>query len=264
MKSIPSWLPLPSDYCQFTLPEMALKERVIVISGATGGLGTALSKQCAKAGATVVLVGRNLKKLEALYDVLDADGPAQPAIVPLNQETAVEHDYQQMSEMLTEEFGHLDALVHTAAALGTLTPLPAISQAEWSNTMAVNLTSARLLSIACLPLLKQRPGASITFTLDAKTSAYWGAYGVSKAGVAALVTMLADENDGRKGEAGEPLLAINGIDPGPMRTPLRRRAFPGELESESPWPEERLGPFLAAISRLDPQVCGACMGWPAA
>ncbi len=255
------WNPLPAAYRDYTLPAMALKERIVVISGATGGLGTALSKQCAQAGATVVLVGRNLKKLEALYDVLDASGPAQPAIVPLNQETAVEHDYQQMSEMLAEEFGHLDAVVHTAASLGTLTPLPAISQAEWAGTMAINLTSARLLSIACLPLLKQQSNASITFTLDAKTSAYWGAYGVSKAGLAALTTMLADENDGRKGEAGQPLLAINGIDPGPMRTSLRRRAFPGELESESPWPEDRLGPFLAAISRLDPNLCGACMGW---
>lgn len=240
-----------------TLNENALRDCVVTVTGATGGLGTALTKACASAGATLVLVGRNVDKLEALYDVLESiPGAAQPAIIPINQEIASEADYANVGDVIKKEFGKLDALVHTAAQLGTITPMPAISQAEWTRIMSVNFTSARLLTMACLPALQLSSNASIVYTLDAKPGAYWGPYGVSKEALRCMANMLFDETSTQSNADGAPKMAINTIDPGPMRTPLRRRAFPGELESETQPPDSLLGPFMALISRMDPHLNG--------
>lgn len=254
------YTPVTDALRDFTFEDQALKDRVVLISGATGGLGTVLSQTCARAGATVVLVARKLKNLEALYDSIEKiEGAPQPAIITLDQANAPEADYHQLTQILSSEFGRLDALVHTAADLGVLSPLQLIPQADWTRVMSVNLTSARLLTNACLPMLSLSNNASITFTLDDKTSAYWGAYGVSKVALMQLANMLFDETEKQRGEDGAPKIAVNSIDPGAMRTPLRRKAFPGELESEAPSPTTRLGPFLALISRQDKQLNGATL-----
>lgn len=247
----------------FTLSKGALNKRVIVISGATGGLGTVLSQACASAGATVVLLGRKLQKLEALYDAIEnIEGAPQPAIITLDQEKAPEADYHQLGEMLGNEFGHVDALVHTAADVGVLSPLTQIKQADWTRVMSVNITSARLLNNACLPLMADSDNASVTFTLDDKTSAYWGAYGVSKTALLQLAHMLFDETENQRLPDGTPKIAINAVNPGPMRTALRRKAFPGELETETATPDTCLGPFLALISRHDKQLNGVLLKQP--
>ncbi len=248
--------PITDTQSSFSLPANALQNKVIVISGATGGLGTPLSKACASAGATVVLLGRKLKKLEALYDVVDSLGDATPALVTLDQATAIPESYVELGQMLSSEFGRLDGLVHCAAELGVLTPLQALQQTDWAKVVAVNLTSARLLTNACLPLLDQTGNGSVVFTLDQKASAYWGAYGVSKAGAQTLMRTYADETDGRKNPQGDCNVVFNAVDPGPMRTPLRRKAFPGELESETPTPDSKLGPFLSLLTRSDPTLTG--------
>lgn len=244
----------------FSLQKNALRNRVIVISGATGGLGTALSQACARSGATLVLLGRKLKKLEALYDSIEQiDGAAQPAIITLDQETSPEADYLQLSELLASEFNQVDSLIHTAADVGVLSPLSQIKQADWTRVMSINLTSARLLSNACLPLMSQSDNASVTFSMDDKFSAYWGAYGVSKTALLQLAHMLFDETENQRHADGSPKIAINAINPGPMRTPLRRKAFPGELETETATPDTCIGPYLALISRQDRQLNGALL-----
>lgn len=241
----------------------ALHNRTVVVSGATGGLGTVLTQACARAGATVVLLGRKLDKLEALYDSIEnIEGTATPAIITLDQESSPEADYHQLSEILSGEFGGIDALVHTAADVGVLSPLSQIKQADWTRVMSINLTSVRLLNNACLPLMSQSDMASITFTMDDKHSAYWGAYAVSKSALLQLAHTLFDETEGQKHEDGSPKIAINAINPGPMRTALRRKAFPGELENETALPETRLGPFLALICRQERNLNGVLLNQP--
>lgn len=241
---------------QFALTAKALENKVFVVSGATGGLGTELSKALARRGASVVLLGRKLKKLEALYDVLTTLSSATPALVTLDQATALPENYLELGQMLANEFGQLDGLVHCAADLGVLTPQHALQQTDWARVMAVNVSSARLLTNACLPLLEQAGNASTVFTLDRKVSAYWGAYGISKVATQALMQTYADENDAKLTPKGHPIIAFNAIDPGPMRTPLRRRAFPGELEAETTPPADKLGPFLSLLTRADPSLTG--------
>ena len=256
----PNYQQASAEQRQFELPANAFAGKNIAITGATGGLGTALSKSLAAAGATVVLVSRKEKKLEKLYDALLANGAPTPAIVPIEQDKANEAAYAELAELIYGEMGGLDALIHTAADLGTPTPMTAIAHAEWMRVMSVNLTSARLLSLAMLPLLKESPLGSMVFLLDNKPGAYWGGYGISKQATQAMMHMLADENDQpADGGDGFPRLAINGFDPGPMRTPLRRRAFPGEQENESPLPEQALGTLNWLLSRQDRAVNGKAL-----
>ena len=257
----PNYIDCQADQKDFKLGPGSLDNKVILITGATGGLGTELSKACAEAGATVILVSRKLKKLEKLYDVVQGLGKAEPAMMTLEQDKAGPNEYIEIADMLESEIGSLDAIVHTAADLGTSTPQMAIDQSEWARVMNVNLSSARLLSLYCMPLLSKSSLASISFLLDYKTTAYWGGYGVSKQAVQTFMHMLADEHEGKKDQEGNPLVAINGYDPGPMRTPLRRRAFPGELEEETVPPQNKLGPLLSLISRTDRQLTGAAFHW---
>ncbi|MFK7995368.1 MAG: SDR family NAD(P)-dependent oxidoreductase [Granulosicoccus sp.] len=257
----PNYQPSTQTQKEFKPGEDALAGKVVLITGATGGLGTCLSIACAQAGATVALASRNEKKLEKLYDVIVDSGAEKPAIIPLQQDKAGPAEYSQLADLLTSEFGMLDALVHCSADLGTPTPQLNISHAEWVKVMNVNLTAARLLSLHCMPLLTGSEIGSITFLLDKKTTAYWGSYGVSKQALQTLMHMLADETDNKLGNDNSPLLAINGFDPGPIRTPLRRRAFPGEREDETDLPQTRLGPLLSLILRTDRKLTGAAVSF---
>jgi len=182
-------------------------------------------------------------------------------MITLEQDKAGPAEYIEIADMLQSELGGLDAIIHASADSGTSTPQMAIEHAEWVRVMNVNLTSARLLSLYCIPMLSQSELGSITFLLDDKTSAYWGGYGVSKSALLTFMRMLADEHDSKLGADGHPLVAINGYDPGPMRTPLRRRAFPGELEVETVLPVKKLGPLLSLLSREDRAVTGQALNW---
>jgi len=244
---------------RFVLADGALTGRVVIVTGATGGLGTALCLALGSAGATLALVGRTEKKLDALYDALLANGSPTPAVVPLAQEKATEAEYEELAGLVSGELGGLDALVHASAAFGSPTPMDNLPQADWHRAMTVNVTAARLASLACLPALVASPLGSLTFLLDHKPGAFWGGYGVSKQATHALMHTLHDEHEGRRDERGHPRVAINGYDPGPIRTPLRRRAFPGELEREAPLPAARLGPLLALIARQDRASSGVAL-----
>lgn len=257
----PNYQPSTPTQKAFAPGTTSLVDKVVLITGATGGLGTCLSLACAQAGATVVLASRNQKKLEKLYDVIVDSGAAKPAIIPLQQDKAGPAEYSQLAGFLQTEFGKLDALVHCSADLGTPTPQLNIENAEWVRVMNVNLTAARLLSLHCMPILMESDIGSVTFLLDHKTTAYWGGYGVSKQALQSFMYMLADETDNKLGEDQCPKLAINGYDPGPMRTPLRRRAFPGELVKETELPHTRLGPLLSLIMRTDRKLTGSAVSF---
>ncbi len=243
---------------QYQLAPGSWDERVVLITGATGGLGSVLSHAFAKAGATVVLMGRHRKRLEAIYDELVAAGAKEPAMIEQDFTETTPEILQNTADIVEQTFSRLDALVHTAATLGELTPLQVTDDSSWRKTFDVNLHAARDLTMACLPLLSKTGNASVLFTLDDKPGAYWGGYGVSKAALKTLMHVFADENDNVLDENNVPKVAINGIQPGPMRTRLRRRAFSGELEHETPLAIEQLGTFLYLLDRVDKTACGQC------
>lgn len=211
----------------------ALSGRVILVTGANGGLGSEVARACARAGATVVLCGRKVRKLEKLYDELVAAGAAEPAILPVDLEGATPTQYEELVGNIGRELGHLDGLVHAAAYFDALTPLQHHKPDEWLRTLQVNLSAPFALTQACLPLLVAAPDSAVVFVSDDPEqagSAHWGAYGVAKAGVERLASILHDENDTTS-------LRVHVLLPGPMRTALRRRAWIGEDPAGQPTPE---------------------------
>ncbi len=214
--------------------------------GAAGGLGKPLALACAAHGATVVLHGRIVSKLEAIYDEIVAAGNPQPTILPLDLATASTEDFGQVAGAIHAQLGRLDGLVHTAAFLGSLGPIEHQSFDAWQKVLRVNLAAAMAMTRSMLPLLTSAPNAAVIFTLDTRGEdprAYWGAYGAAKAGLSALAAILADEWENR------PNLRVDAVVPGPMRTPLRALTHPGEDRSALPLPEALVPLYLHLLSR---------------
>ncbi len=221
------------------LPDL-LADRVILVTGAGDGIGRAAAESFAAHGATVVLLGRAIRKLEKVYDEIEQAGHPQPAIYPMNLEGATPKDYGDLAQVLETEFGRLDGLLHNAAMFGGLTPIAHYDIEQWYRILQVNLNAPFLPTRAVLGLMIRSPDASIVFTADAvsdRGQAYWGAYGVAKGGTRTLMKMLADEL-----EANTPV-RVNGIDPGKVRTNLRLRAYPGG-DPEWSAPDAIMGTYL--------------------
>lgn len=209
-----------------------LAGRVILVTGASGGLGGAVARASAAAGATVVLTGRKARPLEKLYDELVASGAPTPAIVPLDLEQATPDQYAEVAETLRKEFGQLDGLVHGATHFDALTPVGYHPPDGWLRALQVNLSAPFALTQACLPLLEASADSAVIFIGDDPNElegAYWGAYSVSKAGLERFATILHDEHDSGP-------LRVHMLLPGPMRTSLRRKAWFGEDTMQQPTP----------------------------
>lgn len=230
-----------------------LEGKVILVTGAAGGIGEMVSKAFAQQGATVILLGRTISKLEKLYDQIEQAGYPQPAIYPLNLEGATPHDYEELANRLGEEFGRLDGLVHNAAMLGGLTPIEHYDVGRWYQILQVNLSGPFMLTKACLPLLKQSNAASVIFTTDAmakQPKAYWGAYSVAKAGLENMSKMLAEELE-QQGN-----VRFNCLDPGPTKTLFRARIYPGENPQTLPLPETLMPAYLYLMSEQSKGISG--------
>ena len=218
-----------------------LKNRIVMVTGASDGIGKALAVHIAGLGAQVVLHGRNTKKLESVYDQITnlKDAP-RPSIAVLDLATADSDAYSSLVNSIEQEFGHLDGLVHNAGILGQRLSIEQYDVADWQRVMHVNLTVPFVLTQALLPLLRQSPDPSIVFTssgVGRVGKAFWGAYSVSKFGTEALSQILADENR-------HTPLRVNCINPGPVRTNMRLAAYPAEDRDALKRPEDILAAYV--------------------
>ncbi len=218
-----------------------LKDRVILITGAGQGLGRVAALTYANYGATVILHGRKVKKLESVYDEIETIGKAQALIYSLDLEHAEENDFAAVAQAIEQQLGRLDGILHNAAFLHGLSPLENQSVKQWKAMLQVNLIAPFALSKACLPLLKSSPDASVIMTSSShghKPSAYWGGFTVAKAGLEALVKIQADEWEST------PNLRINTIVPGIVNSPQRAKTHPGEIKKTMRQPEDLMTTYL--------------------
>ncbi len=220
---------IPAEYADasafLTTPD-ALAQRTVLITGASSGIGSEVACACARSGATVILLARDIPRLEAIYDRIVAAGGPEPAIYPLDLAGATVEDFAEMAQRIETDFGRLDGLLNNAGLVGGLRPLRLAEATDFTRLMRVNLLAPWLLTQACLPLLDQAPDPCLLFTLDRYARhAYWGAYGVAKAGLDGLLGILVEELDG------DHTIRVNGIDPGPVETRMRRQNYPGEAGS---------------------------------
>ena len=232
------------DITQMTQYEAApglLAERVILVTGAGAGIGRALAKGIAGLGATVILHGKTVSRLESVYDEICAAGGPTPAIFPLNLERAGGEDYDRLSGAIEAQWGRLDGLVHNAGILGPRAPIEHHDVGDWQRVLHVNLTAPFILCRCLLPLLLKSEDASILFTssgVGRRGKAFWGAYAVSKFGVEGLSQVLADELEKK------PNIRVNVVNPGATRTAMRAAAYPAEDPDRLKTPEQILGVYL--------------------
>jgi len=218
-----------------------LADRVILVTGAGDGLGKAASLSFAAHGATVILLGRTLKKLEQVYDEIERGGHLQPAIYPMNLEGATPKDYEDLANVVRTKFGRIHGILHSAAEIGTLTPIVHYDVMTWIKVVQTNLTAPFLLTQALIPLLTETGETSVLFTHDEVADsgkAYWGAYGASKGGALTLMKTLANELETNTG------VRVNAICPGPVATRLRLRAYPAEDRAKLAQPGDVMSTYL--------------------
>ena len=218
-----------------------LSGKVILVTGASRGIGHAVSLSAAQAGADVIITGRTIGALEELDDAIKASGA---------HATIVEHDMSDFAALprlaaaIHERWGRLDGLVANAAILGTLTPLSHLDQNVWDETISINLTAQWHLIKAMEPLLTAAPaGRAILVSSGAAHGSYpfWGPYAVSKAGLEAMGRVWA-------GETEQTNLRVNMINPGGTATSMRAAAFPGEDPNTLPSPDAIAPAFLQLLS----------------
>jgi len=230
-----------------------LQDRVIMITGATDGIGRALAIRAAELGGRIILHGRSVKRLEDVYDEIEAiDGAQRPSIAELDLATADGEAYSSLATSIEEEFGRLDGLVHNAGILGNRHSIEQYDPAEWQQVMHVNLTAPFVLTQVLMPALKQSEHPSIIFTssgVGRVGKAFWGAYAVSKFGTEGLAQILSNENL----HSG---MRVNCVNPGAVRTKMRLAAYPAEDRDALKRPQDVLATYLYLLGPDSEDVTG--------
>jgi len=221
-----------------------LKDRVLLVTGAGRGIGRVAALTFARYGATVILHGRDVSKLEAVYDEIEAAGGAQPSILPLDLAAARDRDFENLALAIESQLGRLDGILHNAAHFDHLGPLAQQRLDEWLISLRVNLAAPFALTRACTYLLKAAADASVVLTAEThalEPKAYWGSLAVAKSGLAALAQIQAQEWDT------QPHLRINVVVPGAVDTPQRRQTHPGEARDSRARAEQLMPAYLYLI-----------------
>ena len=237
---------------EFKAEKNCLKDKTILVTGAGAGIGKAAALKFAEYGATVILLGKTVKKLELTYDAIEQAGYPQPAIIPLDMKGATEQNYIDMAETIEQQFGKLDGLLHNASILGALGPFDHINIDSLEDIFKVNVTSQVMMTKALLPVLRKSEAASIVFTssgVGRKARAYWGPYAMSKFATEGMMEVLADECDGTN-------IRVNSINPGATQTEMRAKAYPGEDPKTLKTPAEIMPSYLYLMADASVNVNG--------
>jgi len=240
---------LPVNY---KVKEGELEGKVVLVTGANRGFGLAITMDLAKAGATVVMLGRDLGSLEYAYDAVVDAGYKEPILYPLDLEGATPENYQELQDNILDKFKKLDGLIHNAAILGTQMPIDQYDIKLWYSTLQINLSAPFMLTQFLIPALMKSDDARILFlssTVGRKARAYWGAYSVSKFGIEGFAKTLSEELE-------KTQITVNTINPGKIRTEMRRTAYPAEDASTVPKPEEKSSVIVYLLSNEGSKING--------
>lgn len=222
-----------------------LQDKVILITGASQGIGAEVAFAYAQQGATVVLLGRNIRKLEQVYDRIQAASLPEPFAISFDLLTASENEFDQLAESIFQSVGRLDGIVHCAAYFYALSPFAAQTVDEWVNQYRINVVAPLGLTRAMMPFLHKAEDASVIFVGETHAStpkAYWGGFGASKAALNYLCQSLADEYERF------PHFRANVLLPGSVNSPHRQKTHPGESTLERKTIADILPDFVYWIS----------------
>jgi len=231
-----------------------LAGRTILVTGAGYGIGREAALTYARAGATVLLLGRTQEALNDTYDLIEAENLPQPAVLPFDLETAEEDPYVQLAQLIGEHFGKLDGVLLNAGVLGQRTPLESYHGNTWQKVMQINVNGQFMLIKQLIPLLRStEQDASVIFTSSSvgrKGRAYWGAYSVSKFAIEGLAQVLFEELENTS------QIRVNCINPGATRTGMRAAAYPAENPASVTPPEDIMPLYLYLMTPASRDVNG--------
>jgi NAD(P)-dependent dehydrogenase (short-subunit alcohol dehydrogenase family) len=220
-----------------TVPPRRLADRLALVTGATRGIGRAVALAYAREGAHLILVGRTAGALEEVDDeIRGVGGSATLLTLDLKSQDKID----AIGPTIYQRWNKLDILVGNAGILGPLSPLGHVTADAWNEVLEINLTANWRLIRTLDPLLRRsEAGRAIFVSSGAATAprAYWGPYAASKAGLEALVKVYADE------VANTPV-RVNLLNPGPTRTGMRAKAFPGEDPASLKAPDHVVETFI--------------------
>lgn len=223
----------------YTATPNLLKDRTILITGAGQGIGKAVAISCASLGATVVLLGKTISKLQSVADLITSRGYLAPILTPFDLASDQTQEYVTLANRLAPQINRLDGLLHNASIATQLKPIVALTENEFKKIMQVNVIGVFSLTRHLLPLLYKSDDASIVFTSSSvgrKGRALWGAYATSKFATEGLMQCLADELKDTR-------IRVNSINPGATRTAMRALIYPHETVTSNPLPEEILAVY---------------------
>ncbi len=252
LQLISKWYSMNSIMQKYQVKDDALKNKTILVTGAGDGIGRIAALTYAKYGATVILLGKTVSKLESVYDEIVASGGPQPAIVPLDMKGATKQNYRDLASTIESQFGKLDGLLNNAGILGSLGPMEHFCVSTFENIMKVNVTAQAVLTKYMFPVMRKAEKASIIFTSSSvgkKGRAHWGPYAISKFAVEGMMQTWADE-------VGKTNIRVNCINPGATATKMRESAYPGEDKTKLATPESIMPLYLYLMSDDSEEVNG--------
>lgn len=240
---------------EYSVAGDALKDKVILVTGAGAGIGKQAALSFAERGATVILLGRTVKKLEQTYDEIEAAGYPQAAIIPLDMKGASKQNYIDMAETIEGQFGRLDGVLHNASLLGVISPFDQIGEDSYDDVMQVNVKAQFLMTQTLLPLLHKSQDARLVFTSSTvghSGRAFWGTYAMSKFATEGMMQVLADE-------LSDSQIRVNAINPGATRTGMRAKAYPAEDAELLKTPLDIMPLYLYLMAPEGKAVHGQCI-----
>lgn len=201
-----------------------LQNRIILVTGASDGIGREAALTYARYGATVILLGRNEEKLRRVAQHIADEQHVQPQWFTLDLLTCTAEECRQVADRIAAHYPRLDGVLQNAGLLGEICPMSEQDPQIWQDVMQVNVNATFMLTQALLPLLLKSDAGSLVFTSSSvgrQGRANWGAYATSKFATEGMMQVLADEYQNRS-------LRVNCINPGGTRTSMRASAFPTE------------------------------------
>ncbi|GAM73507.1 hypothetical protein JCM19241_2962 [Vibrio ishigakensis] len=239
----------------YSIAKDALKDKIILVTGAGDGIGKQAALSFAEHGAQVLLLGRTVKKLEQTYDEIMAAGGAEPAIIPLDMMGATKQNYVDMAETIEGQYGRLDGVLQNASLLGVLSQFDQIEEDTFDEIMQVNVKAQFLMTQALLPVIRKSEMGRIIFTSSTvghDGRALWGTYSISKFATEGMMQILADE-------LSNTTIRVNAINPGATRTTMRASAYPAEDSMLLKTPLEIMPLYLYLMSEQSQEINGLCI-----
>ena len=223
----------------------SFEDKIILVTGAADGIGRAVTIGLAEAGATVLMLDKKARHLEKLFDQIMQRGFVEPIILPVDLMEIDPESATRLAQAVNDDFGRLDGLLHNAAELGSPSPLHQYDMEYWNEVMHTNLQAPYFITRAMLPLLKADYSTNVVFTtadVGREPQAYWGAYSIAYAGLEAQMRIWSEELENISN------IKVNSLDPGAVRTSLRRRSHPGEDQHSLPMPQSIVAAYLKLLS----------------